>query len=202
MVTSAEILAGTGLKSGKTLTRWHQQGVIPAPIIGTHPSGRGKISYWPDWVLERCQRIVALQKEGYTPTAAANQIDDEGKYRYRDIASNILKDISGSMKQSADVVGALVEDGMSQDDAFRAASKWLIRSINEACSRGVDDLAAADERESALLRQDLSHAGDLIASYRQQNAEMLDVAKRAKSGAHASMKERWDEIIRDLEQPE
>jgi len=70
MVTSKEILEQTGLKSGKTLTRWYRRGIIPQPSVRTHPSGRGKIAYWPDWVLERCVRLVDLQRQGHSLRSA------------------------------------------------------------------------------------------------------------------------------------
>jgi hypothetical protein len=71
MITSKEILEHTGLKSAKTLTRWYQQGIIPKPSVRTHPSGRGKIAYWPDWVLDRCVKLVELQRQGHALRSAA-----------------------------------------------------------------------------------------------------------------------------------
>src|SRR5262245_23624006 len=70
MVTSKEILEHTGLKSAKTLTRWYQRGIIPKPSVRLHPSGRGKIAYWPDWVLDRCVKLVELQRQGHTLQSA------------------------------------------------------------------------------------------------------------------------------------
>src|SRR5688500_16508550 len=77
MITSTDILNTTGLKSSNTLTRWHQRGLIPQPLVRTHPSGRGMISYWPDWVLDRCVRIVELQKEGHSLESAARMLQIE-----------------------------------------------------------------------------------------------------------------------------
>jgi DNA-binding transcriptional MerR regulator len=65
MLTSKTVARKTGL-SLKTLSRWANQGIIPKPAVHTHPSGRGKIGYWPDFVLERCRRIVQLRKQGHT----------------------------------------------------------------------------------------------------------------------------------------
>jgi DNA-binding transcriptional MerR regulator len=70
MVTSSQILKAAGL-SAKTLTRWHQKGIIPRPAISTSPSGRGKMAYWPDWVLNHCQKIVELQRQGHNLHSAA-----------------------------------------------------------------------------------------------------------------------------------
>jgi DNA-binding transcriptional MerR regulator len=64
MISSKELLRRTGLKSAKTLTRWYKLGLIPKPELRTHPSGRGKLSYWPDWVLDRCLKMREAQKHG------------------------------------------------------------------------------------------------------------------------------------------
>lgn len=81
MITSKQILEVTGLKSQKTLTRWVNSGIIPKPLIGTHPSGRGKIAYWPDAVLDRCKRIVELQRQGHTLGSALATIEHERMLR-------------------------------------------------------------------------------------------------------------------------
>jgi hypothetical protein len=77
MITSRQILEATGLKNAKTLTRWYRRAAIPEPLIRTHPSGRGKIAYWPDWVLDRCKRIVELQRQGHTLGTALAKIEEE-----------------------------------------------------------------------------------------------------------------------------
>src|SRR4051794_10593093 len=81
MVTSQQILQATGLKSQKTLTRWAHARIIPEPLIGTHPAGRDKIAYWPDWVLERCKRIVELQRQGHTLSSALTALEYERMLR-------------------------------------------------------------------------------------------------------------------------
>ena len=80
-ITSKQILQATGLKSPKTLTRWAKSGVIPGPHVGTHPSGRGKIAYWPDWVLEHCQRIAELLRQGHTLGSACSVLENERTLR-------------------------------------------------------------------------------------------------------------------------
>jgi len=77
MVTTEQILAATGLKAAKTLTRWQRAGLIPAPQIGTHPSGRGKTGFYPDWALDRCRCVVALQKQGHTLRSAVTALETE-----------------------------------------------------------------------------------------------------------------------------
>ena len=79
-VTSAEIRKATGL-SQKTLTRWHKGGHIPKPEVGQHPSGRGKMGYYPKHVLALVRRIVALKKEGQPLKQAASQAGHEFEQR-------------------------------------------------------------------------------------------------------------------------
>lgn len=76
-VTTEQILEATGLKAAKTLTRWQKLGIIPAPAIGTHPSGRGKAGFYPDWVLDRCRRIAELQRQGHTLRSAVAALETD-----------------------------------------------------------------------------------------------------------------------------
>lgn len=64
-VTSRDIMRAAEITNVATLVRWHRhEGLIPHPEIRTHPNGRGKIAYWPEWVLHRCVRIKQLRKGG------------------------------------------------------------------------------------------------------------------------------------------
>jgi DNA-binding transcriptional MerR regulator len=76
MITTAMVAKKLGV-SVKTLARWADRGVIPKPAVATHPSGRGKIGYWPDHVLERCRRIVALRKKGHALETAVAMVQTE-----------------------------------------------------------------------------------------------------------------------------
>jgi len=74
MVSTEKILQETGIRAAKTLTRWHQRGLIPPPEVGLHPSGRGKMAYYPDWVVERCVRIRQLVRGGYSLDQVAEML--------------------------------------------------------------------------------------------------------------------------------
>jgi DNA-binding transcriptional MerR regulator len=64
-VTSKQILDACEIKSVKTLTRWHQGGLIPPPVVGRMPDGTvGKIGKWQPWVLEHCKTIVEMTRSG------------------------------------------------------------------------------------------------------------------------------------------
>jgi DNA-binding transcriptional MerR regulator len=80
MITTETLTRETGL-SAKTLTRWSNRGIITKPAIRTHPSGRGKIGYWPDAVLDRCLRIVQLRKEGHSLESALALLGMERIYQ-------------------------------------------------------------------------------------------------------------------------
>jgi MerR HTH family regulatory protein len=79
MVTSKQLLKVAGLKSARTLKRWADAGFIPQTQIGTHPDGHGKMGFWPDWVLERCRKIVELRRQGHSIPAAIRMIEEARK---------------------------------------------------------------------------------------------------------------------------
>ena len=65
-VTAADILKLVPI-TRKTLWLWQKKyKFFPNPSKEAHPGGKGIIGYYPDWVLERCKKIYALQKKGYT----------------------------------------------------------------------------------------------------------------------------------------
>src|SRR5579859_3423231 len=56
---------------------------VRAPI-GTHSKGRGKIAYWPDWVLAECQRRIR---------ARSNMVElNEPNFRSDGVMFQALKD--------------------------------------------------------------------------------------------------------------
>lgn len=75
-VTTSDILDKIG-GTRKTLIRWRQRGLIPSPEIRTHPSGRGNVSHWPVWVLDRCLRIKQLLKFGLSLDAIAKSLGSD-----------------------------------------------------------------------------------------------------------------------------
>jgi DNA-binding transcriptional MerR regulator len=77
MISSQKILEQTGIRSGKTLTRWHQQGLIPEPTLQTHPSGRGKMAYWPEWVVFRIKEVKSLLAKGCSLEGIAKQLGSD-----------------------------------------------------------------------------------------------------------------------------
>ena len=65
-VTAADILKVVPI-TRKTLWLWQKKyGFFPDPLKEAHPGGKGIVGYYPAWVEERCKKIYALQKKGYT----------------------------------------------------------------------------------------------------------------------------------------
>jgi hypothetical protein len=144
MVSSKQILRETGIKSMKTLTRWHKDRIIPEPTIGPSSSGRGKLAYWPDWVLDRCKQIVDLQRQGHGLHAAVALI--EGK-RVNDAINKAIH------------VGELASEiehkeiaGVSLGDAFLSL---VTEHLTQVAAADVIHVAIAQLRAVGILRRSL-----------------------------------------------
>ena len=65
-VTAADILKVVPI-TRKTLWLWQKKyKFFPDPEKEAHPGGKGIVGYYPAWVEERCKKVYALQKQGYT----------------------------------------------------------------------------------------------------------------------------------------
>jgi hypothetical protein len=138
-VTSKQILEAAGLKSPKTLTRWAKAGVIPEPHIGTHPAGRGKIAYWPNWVLERSKRIAELVRQGNTPGAALSILEHERTMRLIEEAQN-----------SPDLRSLLSKKKVKLPDGREASLESLLHAI---IVKAAENIVSSEPLRSRLLAQ-------------------------------------------------
>lgn len=82
-VTTEGILEKLGLKSARTLRRWIELGLIPAPSVKPHPGGRGRIATWPATVLDRCLQIREKLREG-KKLEEVGELLSRRKYRFAD----------------------------------------------------------------------------------------------------------------------
>jgi CheY-like chemotaxis protein len=65
-VTAADILKVVPI-TRKTLWLWQKKyKFFPDPAKEAHPGGKGIVGYYPSWVEDRCKKVYALQKKGYT----------------------------------------------------------------------------------------------------------------------------------------
>jgi hypothetical protein len=76
-LTTHEVLKRCEITSSKTLTRWHQQRLIPPPSIETHPIGRGKIAYWPKWIVYRIREVKSRLAGGATLAQIAQDLGSD-----------------------------------------------------------------------------------------------------------------------------
>ena len=79
MISSTDLLKKAGIGSRRTLIRWHQQKLIPRPKVKRHPSGRGTVAYWPNWVVDHCLEIRERLKSGQSLDAIRQELGSDWK---------------------------------------------------------------------------------------------------------------------------
>ena len=78
-ITAADILKVVPI-TRKTLWLWQKKyRFFPDPQKEGHPGGKGIAGYYPAWVEERCKRVYALQKKGFTIAMIQEILDKENK---------------------------------------------------------------------------------------------------------------------------
>ena len=78
-ITAADILKVVPI-TRKTLWLWQKKyRFFPDPQKEGHPGGKGIVGYYPAWVEERCKRVYALQKKGYTISMIKEILEKEEK---------------------------------------------------------------------------------------------------------------------------
>lgn len=141
MITTTELAKRTGL-STKTLTRWAEKGILPKPKVSTHPRGRGKVGYWPDSVLERCQKIQALRKEGHDLETAALMLQmDSVRQRVdatlnqtsiADVLSNKKIRVDGDREASLmDILLSIVVSDLTASVVDRDSHNTIVSAIRQ-----------------------------------------------------------------------
>lgn len=108
-LTSREIMAELGIKSVKTLTRWHQLGLIPAPEIDVHPDGSGRVGTWPSWVLRHCRKVMELREKGATLKQIVASYGDDWEEIAKEYAPRKLTQKPVGEKMLEHELGAAIE---------------------------------------------------------------------------------------------
>jgi len=163
-VTSREILEQTGLKSAKTLTRWYQQGIIPPPAIRTHPSGRGKIAYWPEWVVDRCLRIIQLRKDGHSLRAASTLIEKERiaeiarRGTEKEMADHLVKvtealDAEAATPEQVSAVGEAVRRFLPRIQEFTTPESSPVNTFLALVLSEIEQLTSDRELQDAVITE-------------------------------------------------
>ncbi len=148
-VTSREIMQATGITNVATLVRWHgREGLIPPPEIRTHPNGRGKMAYWPEWVLHRCVQIKQLRNEGQSLAQIREFFGSDWKtaerqyvrrYRYSDVSRKL--DESAARDNMQDTIVHFLLDWMRQQQTtiLKAAVPTIAQNSIEKAIAMLED---------------------------------------------------------------
>ncbi|HVX62149.1 MAG TPA: MerR family transcriptional regulator [Pirellulales bacterium] len=158
-VTTSEILASAGIKTVRTLMRWHQIGLLPAPEIGTHPNGRGKIAYWPAWVLDRCQEIRRLTDEGIGLTEIAKKLPRTGKRgpKGESLSSAVDRGVLDAWLKIHEKVNAFLDEIGLKDSSLKEslsdqiASKRLLSEAIDLMNQGLLPVAVWDGKRVLIV---------------------------------------------------
>lgn len=65
MITTEIIIKKTGLQRS-TISRWVREGYLPQPKKGPAQNGKGRISWWPDWIIDKILQLNHLKSRGNT----------------------------------------------------------------------------------------------------------------------------------------
>jgi len=125
-ISSKEMSRRTGL-SLKTITRRHQAGIISEPEIRTHPSGRGKLGYFPASEADRLLLIEELRAEGRSLQSAVQKLDDDVDEIVAEIARP--EEVSAALTQARLMLPGA--DDLNKDDLLHRALQAEIRASVE-----------------------------------------------------------------------
>jgi predicted DNA-binding transcriptional regulator AlpA len=75
-VTINELARQTGL-GVSTIWSWVARGVIEAPTVGLHDSGRGRVARWPTSVVARVYDVRRMQRRGVLLSKIAREARSE-----------------------------------------------------------------------------------------------------------------------------
>ena len=116
MLTSNEVLKATGIKSVRTLQRWHERKLVPPPTLQRHPSGHGMTWMWPLWIT---RHIGAINKR----VAAGETLDDVA----RTLSGDWKAEEKKWMRQRHDFKAAY--DRTVRNEAVDHFAEWVSDSV-------------------------------------------------------------------------
>ncbi len=125
-VTAADILKVVPI-TRKTLWLWQKKyKFFPDPSKEAHPGGKGIVGYYPAWVEERCKKIYALQKKGYTISMIKEQLqeDEEQKTVRKILIVDDEKKFSDLMKKVFEKNGFIAQVAYDGLDAGLKAAQF------------------------------------------------------------------------------
>ena len=126
-VTAADILKVVPI-TRKTLWLWQKKyKFFPDPAKEAHPGGKGIVGYYPAWVEERCRKVYALQKKGYTISMIKEQLqrEEEQKSGRRILIVDDEKKFSNLMKKVFEKNGFIAQVAYDGLDAGLKAAQFM-----------------------------------------------------------------------------
>ncbi len=126
-VTAADILKVVPI-TRKTLWLWQKKyKFFPDPTKEAHPGGKGIVGYYPAWVEERCVKIYALQKKGFTISMIKEQLqrEEEQKSGRRILIVDDEKKFSNLMKKVFEKNGFIAQVAYDGLDAGLKAAQFM-----------------------------------------------------------------------------
>jgi DNA-binding transcriptional MerR regulator len=157
LITGKEIVDELDIQSSRTLRRWADRDLLPKPTVKSLSTGRGRTSYWPDWVLPRCRRIRQLLKAGKSldeirDILGTNWKLEEAKFRKRYRFAEVSDDLDhlASVRNLAELIGnklipflgglgANVRDVMASLDIY-IFKKETIAKLLELVRQGINPM--------------------------------------------------------------
>ncbi len=105
-VTTREILEKLNIKV-RTLRRWQELELIPAPTVKPHPAGQGRLATWPAWVMDRCLAIRKLTNEQKTLDEVAEILGPpkppRRRYRFKEVMERRERELK--LFRASEVIG-------------------------------------------------------------------------------------------------
>lgn len=129
MITTQEIVQRTNLSS-RTLNRWQREGILPGPVKGTHPSGRGRTCYWPPDTIERVREVQRLRAQGYAPRHAQVLL----RATRGEAAEDAVPVYKGQHADVLDLLGWVLDRYSGLERRFDVGVAWEGQSCVAYCS--------------------------------------------------------------------
>jgi CheY-like chemotaxis protein len=173
-VTAADILKVVPI-TRKTLWLWQKKyKFFPDPVKEAHPGGKGIVGYYPAWVEERCKKVYALQKKGYTISMIQDilQQEKENQSARKILIVDDEKKFSNLLKKFFEKNNFVVEMAFDGWDAGLKAAQFMpaiiildiaLPGINgmEVCKNLKDNSKTANIKVIAISG-DLRHSEKII----------------------------------------
>ena len=149
-ITTEQVLKNCGIRSGKTLTRWRQAGLLPSPSLETHPSGRGKTAFYPVWICDWIRWVQSQQQKGLSLSKIVETIDVDWNATESEIVS--LLNRKGAFRTKISDIEALMNQEFRSLLAGRFAECCSAAIYEYLQSLGVRRPGIADNLIDSLMR--------------------------------------------------